>query len=83
MVNSMSEKPTSVIIKYPSHRDDRINGCWKWMQGRRKDDNAEGLWRVHDKLYDLTKFVDNHPGGRQWLILTRVRFLLRNINLTL
>lgn len=43
------------------------------MHGRRADDNAEGLWRVHDKLYDLTAFVDNHPGGREWLTLTEVK----------
>jgi cytochrome b involved in lipid metabolism len=42
------------------------------MQGRRKDDEAEGLWRIHDKLYDMTDFIDRHPGGRQWLILTKV-----------
>lgn len=42
------------------------------MEGRRCDDNAEGFWRVHDKLYDLNSFIDKHPGGRQWLILSRV-----------
>lgn len=37
------------------------------MHSRRTDDNAEGLWRVHDKLYDLSDFIDRHPGGSQWL----------------
>lgn len=65
-------KYTSILNKYPSLRDDSANGCWKYMQGRRKDDNAEGLWRVHDKLYDLNSYIDKHPGGRQWLIMSRV-----------
>lgn len=64
---------TSILNKYPSFRDDKINGCWRWLEGRRADDNAEGLWRVHDKLYDLKNFVNKHPGGKEWLALTEVR----------
>jgi cytochrome b involved in lipid metabolism len=30
------------------------------------------LWRVHDALYDLSSFVDVHPGGSEWLRLTKV-----------
>ncbi|KAF6207091.1 hypothetical protein GE061_018330 [Apolygus lucorum] len=43
-----------------------------WMDSRRRE-NAGGnqLWRVHDKLYDLNKFADVHPGGKQWINLTR------------
>lgn len=63
---------TTVLEKYPTYRDDIINWCWKWLAGRRKDDNAEGLWRVHDKLYDLKSFYDNHPGGRDWLTISKV-----------
>ncbi len=29
------------------------------------------LWRVNDNLYDLGPFLSKHPGGRQWLELTR------------
>lgn len=64
---------TTIVNKYPSFRDDLIKGCWKWLKGRRADDNAEGLWRVHDKLYDVTDFVEKHPGGSNWLTLTKVR----------
>lgn len=46
----------------------------RWLDGKRLDDNAEGLWRVHDKLYDLTNFVARHPGGPEWLQLTEVKF---------
>lgn len=44
---------------------------FSWLAGKRIDDNAEGLWRVHDKLYDLTDFVQRHPGGSEWLELTK------------
>lgn len=36
-------------------------------QGRVIDDKCGGLWRVHDKLYDLTAFAKLHPGGN-WFI---------------
>jgi len=26
---------------------------------------------VHDKLYNLERFIDKHPGGKDWLELTR------------
>ena len=47
------------------------------------DDDCEGLWRIHDDLYDLTNWEKNHPGlsrcfhfliilgGRDWLVLTK------------
>lgn len=44
------------------------------MQSRQQDDNAEGLWRVHDTLYDLTDFINWHPGGADWIRLTKVMF---------
>lgn len=75
--NKESVEFTTVLNKYPSFRDDKINGCWKWLEGRRADDNAEGLWRVHNKLYDLKTFVNKHPGGKEWLELTEVRICER------
>lgn len=42
------------------------------MQSRCVDDNAEGLWRIHNKLYDLTDFIDKHPGGSDWIKFTNV-----------
>jgi cytochrome b involved in lipid metabolism len=44
---------------------------YRWLAGKRIDDNAEGLWRVHDKLYDLSDFVEKHPGGRDWIKVTK------------
>lgn len=43
-----------------------------WLESRRTDDNAEGFWRVHDSLYDLNEFVNRHPGGADWIKLTKV-----------
>lgn len=65
----------SVLRKYPTYRDDAVKSSIKWLAGKREDDNAEGLWRVHDKLYNLNSFIDKHPGGREWLEFTEVRNL--------
>lgn len=62
----------SVIRKYPKYRNNFINGGWQWLEGKRADDDAFVYWRVHDKLYDLTDFIDTHPGGKTWLELTKV-----------
>lgn len=42
-----------------------------WLEAKREHDNAEGLWRIHDKLYDLINFIQRHPGGADWLKLTQ------------
>ena len=31
------------------------------------DDHSDELWHIHGKVYDLTAFVDRHPGGAQVL----------------
>lgn len=33
--------------------------------------NREGLWVVENKVYDLKDFVGRHPGGSQWIELTK------------
>ncbi|CAK1598675.1 unnamed protein product [Parnassius mnemosyne] len=58
-------------LKYPSLRDSGLRDPVQWLSGKALDDGAEGLWRVHDKLYDLTSFVEKHPGGEEWLELTK------------
>ena len=69
----MDAKQTTAVVKFPSTRNHFVNGFWKWIEGRRKDDNAEGLWRVHDKLYNLDAFAKRHPGGEYWIETTKVR----------
>lgn len=58
-------------LVYPSGRDAFLRTNFGFLEGRRKDDGAEGLWRIHDKLYDLESFVENHPGGSEWLVITK------------
>ena len=66
------DKVSTVSNKYPTYRDDSIRGCFSWLEGKRVDDNAENLWRVHNKIYDLTDFIGKHPGGSNWIELTKV-----------
>ncbi|XP_049801997.1 cytochrome b5-related protein-like [Schistocerca nitens] len=68
------EKPKSSLPglwKYPSLRDVPLHSGGLWLQGRREDDGAEGLWRVHDRLYDLAGWEKSHPGGSDWITLTK------------
>lgn len=62
---------STIVRKYPTYRDDSFKSCQKWLNGKQLDDNAEGLWRVHDKLYDLENFIKNHPGGSDWIEITK------------
>ncbi|XP_059052809.1 cytochrome b5-related protein-like [Achroia grisella] len=68
------EKKTHVSfpqLKYPSLRDEGFKDPIQWLTGKALDDGAEGLWRVHDKIYDLDSFILHHPGGSEWLELTK------------
>ena len=51
--------------KYPSKRDAHMlaKNAENWWDGKRIDDNVATFWRIHDKIYDLSDFVDKHPGG--------------------
>lgn len=64
-------RPSTIAHKYPTYRDDVLKGCKKWLVGKQLDDNAEGLWRIHDKLYNLSDFIHQHPGGAEWLEVTK------------
>lgn len=52
--------------------DYNIKSADDWIEARRKEDGADELWRVHDGLYDLEKWIHKHPGGTQWLEITKV-----------
>ena len=45
----------------------RDSFLWKfatqWLRAKRIDDDCEGLWRIHDDLYDLTGWEKSHPGS--------------------
>ena len=46
----------------------RDSFLWKfatqWLKAKRIDDDCEGLWRIHDDLYDLSGWEKNHPGSK-------------------
>lgn len=69
------EKKTHVSfpqLNYPSLRDEGFRDPVQWLTGKALDDGAEGLWRVNNGIYDLNDFVKRHPGGPEWLELTKV-----------
>lgn len=63
------QKPLSGVTV--SRRDGQV-----WLDGKRLDDGAEGYWRIHDDLYNMTEFIKTHPGGPEWLEMTEVSLLL-------
>ena len=50
-------------VNYPSERDLPLKVPAGWFRGKRNDDAVGNLWRIHDKLYDLSHFMQDHPGG--------------------
>ncbi|XP_014212315.1 cytochrome b5-related protein-like isoform X2 [Copidosoma floridanum] len=64
-------KSTVPGLAYPSGRDNLLKTTFQFLEGRRKDDGAEGLWRIQDNLYDLEDFVKKHPGGAEWISMTK------------
>ncbi|XP_052740652.1 cytochrome b5-related protein isoform X2 [Bicyclus anynana] len=58
-------------LPYPLYRDVEPKTVHLWISGKRKQDGAEGLWRIHDSIYDLTDFISSHPGGSQWIECTK------------
>ncbi|XP_058803278.1 cytochrome b5-related protein-like [Phymastichus coffea] len=68
MVELKSSVPGLV---YPSGRNAFLGTSFGFLEGRRKDDGAEGFWRINDCLYDLEDFVKNHPGGTEWITMTK------------
>lgn len=48
-----------------------------WMQEKKERDaqlwgcDTSDYWIIENKLYDLTDFIPRHPGGKEWLIMTK------------
>ncbi|KAF2892877.1 hypothetical protein ILUMI_13294 [Ignelater luminosus] len=60
--------PKSTIgIKTPFEQNSYNPNVDKWLDDKRAVDGAGDLWRIHDGLYDFTKFIKMHPGGQFWL----------------
>lgn len=64
------DKP-SIYVKVPPSSQGSVKSAKGWLERKKNNDDAEGLWRVHDKLYDLISFVERHPGGKDWIDLTQ------------
>lgn len=69
----VSQTRESTITKVPpSFATLNVKDGWRWLEMKRKDDAVEdGLWRIHNTLYDLTEFVHQHPGGEDWIQMTK------------
>jgi len=52
--------------------DKDIKSADDWIEARRCEDGADELWRIHDGLYNLEQWISKHPGGPQWLEITKV-----------
>ena len=53
-----------------------LNSPEMWTQQKAEFDSRlwghpKSTWVVDNKYYDLTSFVDQHPGGRRWLSNTQ------------
>jgi len=60
------------LWKKPPPKDPAYKGGESWLELRRQEEGAEGLWRIHNKLYDLSNFIAGHPGGSDWITVTKV-----------
>ena len=65
-------KSCTIANQYPTYRDKFLKSAYSWLVEKKKQDNAERFWRVHDKIYDLKTFAASHPGGNQWIQITKV-----------
>lgn len=68
--NNADIPPSSLGIVPPPRRPKLTVDMW--LEDKAVTDHAEGLWRVHDGIYDFTEFVNRHPGGAEWLELSKV-----------
>ncbi|XP_070153067.1 cytochrome b5-related protein isoform X3 [Polyergus mexicanus] len=66
---NMSKTSTVPGLIYLPARENRTAA--HFLEARRKIDGAEGLWRIENKLYDLEAFANSHPGGAEWIRLTK------------
>jgi len=67
----MSKTSTIPGLAYLPVRENLSKTAASFLEARRKIDGAEGLWRIGNKLYDLETFAKSHPGGSEWIRLTK------------
>ncbi|XP_036343653.1 cytochrome b5-related protein-like [Rhagoletis pomonella] len=61
-------KQSGIATKFPTFRNSKLITTKSWLLDKQNDDEAEGLWRIYDGIYDFTDFISKHPGGEFWLI---------------
>ena len=69
----MKFKSCTIANQYPTYRDKFVKSVYSWLEEKQIQDNAESYWRIHDKIYDLNEFAAKHPGGKEWIQITKVR----------
>ncbi|XP_043518731.1 cytochrome b5-related protein-like isoform X2 [Frieseomelitta varia] len=69
----MTQKSESSIPGFENFpgREVKFKTPYSFFEARRKIDGAEGLWRIRNNLYDLEGFAKFHPGGEEWIHLTK------------
>lgn len=66
----MSKSSTVPGLVYLPTREN-LKTAANFLEARKTVDGAEGLWRIENKLYDLENFAKSHPGGAEWIRLTK------------
>ena len=66
-----NDGPADGFGSFPAVRANLMKTAVHWIEGKKLDDDCGDLWRVHNKLYDLSDFISSHPGGGMWLQVTR------------
>ncbi|KAK9295041.1 hypothetical protein QLX08_010521 [Tetragonisca angustula] len=69
----MMQKSESSIPGFENFpgREVKFKTPYSFLEARRKIDGAEDLWRIRNNLYDLEGFAKFHPGGEEWIRLTK------------
>eukprot|EP00485_Elphidium_margaritaceum_P019079 CAMPEP_0202727132 /NCGR_PEP_ID=MMETSP1385-20130828/184966_1 /ASSEMBLY_ACC=CAM_ASM_000861 /TAXON_ID=933848 /ORGANISM="Elphidium margaritaceum" /LENGTH=805 /DNA_ID=CAMNT_0049393371 /DNA_START=38 /DNA_END=2455 /DNA_ORIENTATION=+ len=71
------DKHVAARSELPSRRTPSGSNPWTWLREKsicdaaRAKSSASNHWIVHGKVYDLSDFIHQHPGGSTWLELTR------------
>lgn len=68
---------SSLGFRYSKLRDHPLHTAHWWLEMKREQDGAESLWRIHDGLYDFSNFIEEHPGGSEWLEVTKVPLIFK------
>ena len=63
-----------IWLNEKQERDSELWGC-----------DTSKYWVIENKLYDLSSYIDRHPGGRNWLTMTQGQdvtdfFIIHHLN---